>query len=50
MNVSFSKGELLQLISATYVDGKDEELREYFDETFPIAGRCALRLVVLPLA
>ena len=36
--VSFSKGELLQLISATYVKGKDKELGEYFQKTFPLAA------------
>lgn len=37
MNVSFSKGELLQLISAAYVEGKDEELKRYFEKTLPLA-------------
>jgi uncharacterized protein (DUF1330 family) len=37
MNVSLSKGELLQLISATYIEGKDEELKDYFENAFPIA-------------
>lgn len=37
MNVSLSKGELLQLISATYVEGRDEELKDYFEKAIPIA-------------
>lgn len=38
LSVTFSKGELLQLVSATYVKGKDKELREYFQKTFPLAA------------
>jgi uncharacterized protein (DUF1330 family) len=37
MNVSLSKSELLQLISAAYVEGKDEELKRYFEQTLPLA-------------
>ncbi len=37
INTFFSKGELLQLVSATYVKGKDKELGEYFQKTFPLA-------------
>jgi uncharacterized protein (DUF1330 family) len=35
--ITFSKGELLQLVSATYVKGKSGELRNYFSKAFPLA-------------
>src|SRR5713101_7593394 len=37
LTINFSKGELLQLVSATYVKGKDEELGEYFQKAFLLA-------------
>src|SRR5437867_2542689 len=39
LSITFSKGELLQLISATYVKGKDKELGAYFQKAFPLAAR-----------
>lgn len=36
-SITYSKGEILPVISATYVKGKNKELKEYFDKAFPLA-------------
>lgn len=38
MRLTFAKGELLQLTSASYVPGSEQLLAQYFQTAFPVAG------------